>query len=358
MLYHFLYPLYTEYSFLNVFKYITFRTFGALMTALVIYFLFGRRWIDFLKSKQFSQVIREDCVKTHIAKRNTPTMGGVLIITSLMISSLLWNDLTNPFVWVSWFVMLGFAAIGFVDDYMKVIQKNTLGFRGQYKIVLQVFISLAAGLFLYGYGHLDTQIHFPFFKDFTPDLSVFYLYLGVLIIVGTANAVNLTDGLDGLATVPAISSFLSYGVLAYAVGNVLIANYLQVASVSGAGELTIICGAMIGALVGFLWYNTHPAEIFMGDVGSLGIGSLLGVIALMTKNEILLILIGGIFVLETVSVILQVGSFKLTGKRVFRMAPLHHHFELKGWKESKVIVRFWIISFIFALLALATLKLR
>lgn len=358
MLYHLLYPLKDTFILFNVFKYLTFRTFGALVTALVIYFLFGSRWIRYLRARQFGQVIRDDGPQTHALKKDTPTLGGLLVVASLLVSSLLWCDLTNIYVWVALLVMIGFSMIGFLDDYQKIIKKNPLGFRGQYKIVLEVAICLLAGLYLYGDGHLDTRLRFPFLKDVTPELGVLYLYFAVLVIVGCANAVNLTDGLDGLVTVPAIMGFFSYGVLAYAAGHAVIARYLQVPWLPGVGELSILCGGMIGALIGFLWYNTHPAEIFMGDVGALGIGSLLGTIAVITKHEILLIVIGGIFVLETVSVIVQVVSFKLTGRRVFHMAPLHHHFELKGWKESKVIVRFWIISFILALSALATLKLR
>jgi phospho-N-acetylmuramoyl-pentapeptide-transferase len=358
MLYYLLYPLAKEHILFNVFKYITFRTFCALLTAMAIYFFFGLRWIEFLKKKQFGQIIRSDGPQSHLQKKNTPTMGGVLIVASLLTATLLWADLTNPFVWVAILVLVSFSAIGLMDDIKKVIHKDPLGFRGQYKIILEVLVCLAAGLYLYGDMHLDTRLHVPFFKTVTPDIGVFYLYLTFLVVAGTANAVNLTDGLDGLVTIPAVSAFLSYAILAYAASNMVISSYLQVAEVPGAGELTVLCGAAIGALIGFLWYNTHPAEIFMGDVGALGIGSLLGAVALMTKNEILLILIGGIFVLETASVITQVVSFKLTGKRVFRMAPIHHHFELKGWQESKVIVRFWIISFILSLLALATLKLR
>ncbi|MBF0105268.1 MAG: phospho-N-acetylmuramoyl-pentapeptide-transferase [Deltaproteobacteria bacterium] len=358
MLYHFLYPLKEDFILFNLFKYITFRTFGALVTAMVLYFVFGRRWINFLRSRQFGQVIRDDGPKTHLAKKNTPTMGGLLIITCVMISSLLWVDLTNVFVWVCLFVLICFSIIGFIDDFRKVIKKDPHGLRGQYKIVCEVAICLIAGLYLYGNGYLSTELTFPFLKEFQPDLGVFYLYLTVLVVVGCANALNLTDGLDGLVTVPAIMCFFSYGVLAYAAGNVVISNYLQVSSVAGAGELSIICGAVIGALIGFLWYNTYPAEVFMGDVGALGIGGMLGIVAMITKNELLLVFIGGIFVLEAVSVILQVVSFKLTGRRVFQMAPLHHHFELKGWKESKVIVRFWIISFILSLMSLVTLKLR
>lgn len=358
MLYHFLYSLRDEHIIFNVFKYITFRTFGALITALLIYFSLGLRWIRFLKQKQFGQVIRDDGPKSHLEKKNTPTMGGVLILGSILVATLLWSDLSSRFVWVCLWLMIGFGIVGLFDDLSKVLKKSSLGFRGQYKILIELSLCLVAGLYLYGNGILDTTLHFPFFKTLSPDIGVFYVYLTFLVVTGTANAVNLTDGLDGLVTVPAMSSFLSYGVLAYAAGNVVMANYLQVPEVMGAGEITVLCGATIGALLGFLWYNTHPAEIFMGDVGALGVGALLGAVALITKNEILLVVIGGIFVLETVSVIAQVVSFKLTGKRIFRMAPLHHHYELKGWKESKVIVRFWIISFILALLAMATLKLR
>jgi len=325
---------------------------------MIIYFFFGNKWIAFLKKKQFRQVIRDDGPITHLKKSNTPTMGGILVVACFTISSLLWCDLTNPFVLCSLAVMLGFSTVGFIDDYKKIIKNNPLGFRGKYKIIIEVAICLGAGLYLYGNGYLDTYLNFPFFKGFKPDIGVYYLFFTILVVVGTANAVNLTDGLDGLVTVPAAVSFFSYGVLAYAAGNVIISNYLQVPSVAGAGELSIICGAVIGSLIGFLWHNSHPAEIFMGDVGALGIGGLLGMMAIITKNEFLLFLIGGIFVLETVSVIIQVVSFKLVGKRVFQMAPIHHHFELKGWKESKVIVRFWIIAVICSLFALVTLKLR
>lgn len=358
MLYEFLYPLKDDFILFNLFRYITFRTFLSFLTGAGFYFLFGKKWIRFLKGNRFEQVIRQDGPSTHFEKKETPTMGGVLILMSILVSVFLWADLKNVYVWVSLFLMIGFSIIGFIDDLQKISRHNARGFRGHFKIIFQVALCLVAGLWLYGYGILDTRLHFPFFKNLTPDLGIFYLYFATFVIVGCANAVNLTDGLDGLVTVPSISGFLSYGILAYAAGNVLISNYLQVPYVIGAGELSVLCGAAIGALAGFLWYNTHPAEIFMGDVGSLGIGALLASQALITKNEILLVLIGGIFVLETVSVIVQVVSFKLTGKRVFRMAPLHHHFELKGWHESKVIVRFWMISFLLSVLALATLKLR
>lgn len=358
MVYYLLYSLHDDIFIFNLFKYITVRTFCALATAMVIYFVFGTKWIKFLKQRQYGQVIRNDGPQTHLKKKDTPTMGGLLVIASLLVSSLLWCDLTNSFVLVSLVVMFCFSIIGFVDDYYKIIKKNPLGFRGHYKIVLEVAVCLMAGMYLYGYGHLDTNLHFPFFKEFSIDIGLLYLFFSIAVIVGSANAVNITDGLDGLVTGPSIMSFFSYGILTYAAGHSYIASYLMVPNVIGAGELSIVCGGMIGALIGFLWYNTYPAEIFMGDVGALGIGALLGIIALISKNEILLVIIGGVFVLETVSVIIQVVSFKLTGKRVFHMAPLHHHFELKGWKESKVIVRFWIISFILALLSIVTLKIR
>lgn len=358
MLYYWLYNQVDNWAILNVFRYVTFRSFGAFCTAIFLYFALGKRWISFIKSKQFSQVIREDGPATHQKKKNTPTMGGALIVFCTLISSVLWTQLTNTFVWTAIFVMLAFGLIGFIDDYRKIILKDPKGFRGQYKIVLEIIVALIACEILYATGKLDTTLALPFFKDFHPDLGVAYLFFASVVVIGTANAVNLTDGLDGLVTVPAISSFLSYAILCYAAGNVLISDYLQLPFVPGASEMAIVCAAIMGALMGFLWYNTHPAEIFMGDVGSLAIGGLLGTIALIAKSEVLLVLIGGIFVLEAVSVITQVLSFKLTGKRVFRMAPLHHHFELKGWHESKVIVRFWIISFLLGLVALSTLKLR
>jgi phospho-N-acetylmuramoyl-pentapeptide-transferase len=358
MLYAWLYPFHDEFILFNVFKYITFRSFCAMTTAIILYFSFGARWIEFLKHKQFGQIIREDGPKSHLAKKNTPTMGGVLVVFCVLISTLLWGDLTNPFVWTAIAVMLGFGFVGLIDDLKKVTKKNTLGFRGQYKIIIEVAVCLGAALYLYGYGYLDTTLNMPFFKEIKPDLGVLYLFFAVVVITGTANAVNLTDGLDGLVTVPTLFAFMTYAALVYAAGNAIIAEYLQVPKVPMAGEVAIVCASMIGALLGFLWYNAHPAEIFMGDVGALGIGGLLGTIALISKNEVLLILIGGIFVVETLSVIAQVTSFKLTGKRIFKMAPLHHHFELIGWKEPKVIVRFWIISFLLSMLALATLKLR
>ncbi len=358
MLYLLLYPLRDSFGLFNVLKYITFRTFMGLFTALAIYLLLGNRWIRFLQAKQMEQSIRHDGPQTHLAKKGTPTMGGVLVMFGVVVSVLLWGSLTNPYVWMGLFVFVCMGLIGWVDDYRKVILKNPKGFSGRYKIILEVIICLAVALYMYGWLRLDTRLYFPFFKDFQPDLSAWYLILSILVIVGTANAVNITDGLDGLVTVPSISSFMTYGIIVYVAGNAIIANYLQIPYVRDVGEVAILCGAVVGACLGFLWFNTYPAQIFMGDVGALALGGLLGWVAMVTKQELLLILIGGIFVLETLSVITQVASFKLTGKRIFRMAPLHHHFELKGWKEPKIIVRFWIISFILALLSLATLKVR
>jgi len=358
LFYQFLYPLHEMVSGFNLLKYITFRTFASLLTALAIYMIFGKSWIRFLKSKQFAQTIRTDGPASHLGKKGTPTMGGVLVIISVLISCLLWGNLTNPFLWVCLFVFVGMGLIGLVDDYRKVIKKDPKGFPGRYKIILEVLICLAASLWMYGYLGLETKIHFPFIKELTPDLGVMYLFFSILVIAGAANAVNLTDGLDGLVAVPSMTSFMTYGFFVYVVGNAVMANYLQLPFVKDSGEVTIICGAVVGACVGFLWFNTYPAEIFMGDVGALALGGLLGTVAMIAKQEVLLMVIGGLFVVETLSVITQVASFKMTGKRIFRMAPLHHHYELKGWSEPKVIVRFWIISFILALLSMATLKIR
>lgn len=358
MLYHLLYRFHESFGAFNLLKYITFRTLMALFTALAIYLIFGNAWIRFLQRKQMEQAIRTDGPQTHLGKKGTPTMGGVLVMFGVVVSVLLWGSLTNAYVWLGLFVFVSMGLIGWVDDYRKVILKNPRGFPGKYKIILEVIICLAVALYMYGWLGLDTRLHVPFFKDIQPDLSFWYLILSILVIVGTANAVNITDGLDGLVTVPSISAFMTYGLLVYVAGNSIMAGYLQVPYVRDVPEVAIICGAVVGACLGFLWFNTYPAQIFMGDVGALALGGLLGWVAMVTKQETLLILVGGIFVLETLSVITQVVSFKLTGKRIFRMAPLHHHFELKGWKEPKIIVRFWIVSFILALLSLATLKVR
>jgi phospho-N-acetylmuramoyl-pentapeptide-transferase len=286
-------------------------------------------------------------------------MGGVLILLAVFVSTLLWVDLTNLYIWIVLFVGGGYFAIGFVDDYLKQIQKRNLGLTARMKFALQIAIAAVAGIMIYAYPGFNTQVTVPFFKTVTPDLGAGYVLFAVLVIVGASNAVNLTDGLDGLAIGPVVIASATYMLFAYVTGHIKIAQYLQINYLAGCGELTIVCGAMAGAGLGFLWYNTHPAEIFMGDVGSLPLGALLGIVAVITKHEFLLVLVGGIFVIEAISVILQVGFFKMTkGRRVFLMAPLHHHFELKGWPESKVIVRFWIIAIILALMAISTLKLR
>jgi len=358
MFYYFLYPLRADFIIFNLFKYLTFRTFGALLTALFIYLFLGKHFIYFLQQKQIGQFIRDEGPESHHGKAGTPTMGGLLILFCVGFSVFLWGNFENVYLWIVLFVLFSFGAIGFYDDYKKVIKKENLGLQARIKFPLQVLFSLVAGVFLLSYLDFSTQLIVPFFKNVRPDLGWYYLIMVFLVVVGTSNAVNLTDGLDGLVAGPNITAFATYGVLVYVVGNALLSNYLQVPFIPGAGELSIFCGAMVGGLIGFLWFNSHPAQIFMGDVGSLSIGASLGMVAILAKAEILLILIGGIFVLETVSVITQVISFKLTGKRIFKMAPLHHHYELKGWAEPKVIVRFWIISFILSLLSLATLKIR
>jgi phospho-N-acetylmuramoyl-pentapeptide-transferase len=358
MFYRFLYPLAEKVILFNVFKYITFRTFGALATSLVVYFLFGRYQILFLQKWQVTQTIRKDGPQSHLAKAGTPTMGGLLTLLATAVSVLLWMDFANLSVWLVLGLFTAYALIGFYDDYRKIRYGSSKGLPGRFKLLLQAAFATAAAWALIRCFSPDTSLAFPFFKTIRPDLGWWYLPFSVFVIVGASNAVNLTDGLDGLATGPSIISFMTYGLLAYIAGNTKIAAYLQIPYIAGAGELAIFCGALTGALIGFLWFNTYPAEIFMGDTGSLPLGGALGYLAIATKNEFLLVIIGGIFVLETLSVMTQVVSFKLTGKRVFLMAPIHHHFELKGWDEPKVIVRFWIISFVLALVALSTLKLR
>ncbi len=358
MLYYLLYPLHTEFIGFNVVRYITFRTFMAMFTAMFLYFLFGKRMIAYLTNKQFWQSVRDDGPVSHMDKRGTPTMGGLLLWISVFISTFLWSRFQEPFVILAICIVICYGLIGFLDDYRKVILSDPKGLRARWKLPLQLAFATIAMLVLFDTIGLSRELSVPFFKGFNPNLGWGYVPFGVLVVAGASNAVNLTDGLDGLVSVPSIVAFLAYAVLAYIAGHAAISSYLAVQSVPGAGELAVMCGAVVGACVGFLWYNAHPASIFMGDVGSLPLGALLGYAAVVTKNEILLILIGGIFVLETVSVITQVVSFKLTGKRLFKMAPLHHHFELKGWSESKVIVRFWIIAIILALASLSTLKLR
>ena len=358
MLYHLLYPLHETIGVFNVFKYITFRTFGATATAILFSLLLGGRYIRWLKEKQIGQSIRELGPQSHLSKKGTPTMGGGLILSAISISTFLWADLRNHFVWVAIFATLGFGVIGWIDDYLKVIKKNSKGLTARQKIISQTLVALAASIVLYVLRDSPPLLKFPFFKDFSIDLGVFFIPFSTFVIVGASNAVNLTDGLDGLAVGPTITTSLTYALLAYCAGNFVIAEYLQIPFVSGAGELAIFLASTGAACLGFLWFNTYPAEVFMGDVGALALGAALGVSAVITKNEFLLVLCGGIFVVEAVSVIMQVVSFKLTGKRIFKMAPIHHHFELKGWPEPKVIVRFWIISILLALASLATLKLR
>ncbi|MHB9097276.1 MAG: phospho-N-acetylmuramoyl-pentapeptide-transferase [Syntrophales bacterium] len=359
MLFHLLYPLHTTYSFFNVFRYITFRTIYAAITALVICFVIGPWLIKKLQALQIGQTIREDGPDSHLAKKGTPTMGGILLIFAVTISTLLWANLTVGYIWLVVMVMLGFGLIGFLDDYRKLTQQNSRGVPGKVRLAAEIAIALFVSIILFIKPGFNPNVTIPFFKTVLPNLGWGYVLLTTFIIVGTANAVNLTDGLDGLAIGPAITCFMTYLLFAYFAGNIRIAAYLQIPYVAGTGELSIFCGAVVGAGIGFLWYNTYPAQVFMGDVGALSLGGSLGTLAILTKQEILLAIVGGIFVLETFSVIFQVGWFKLTnGRRIFRMAPIHHHFELKGWPEPKVIVRFWIISVLLALVAISTLKLR
>lgn len=358
MLYYLFYPLHDRLIGFNIFRYITFRAFMATFTAMAIYFLLGPMMIRMLARRQFWQTVRDDGPVTHMDKRGTPTMGGILVWVAVLAAALLWTQCLEPLVLLAIGVIVCFGSIGFIDDYRKVILKDAKGLRARFKFPLQLICAAVVAVILFDILGQDRTLTVPFLKFLQPDLAWGAVPFAAIVIVGASNAVNLTDGLDGLVSVPAMVAFLAYAILAYIAGHATIAHYLAVRVVPGSGELAVVCGAVVGALTGFLWYNAHPASIFMGDVGSLPLGALLGTVAVVTKNEILLVLIGGIFVLETISVITQVASFKLTGKRIFRMAPLHHHFELKGWAESKVIVRFWIISIILALASLATLKLR
>ncbi len=358
MLYHLLYTLHAKFSVFNVFRYITFRTVLAILSALVISFFLTPFMIRKFNEWKIKSDKREDVPERHMEKQGTPTMGGFVILVSTIIPTLLWSDLSNFYVWTVTFALLSFGCIGFMDDIRKLKNERGKGVSGRTKLILQIFFALVIGVFLYLKGGLITGLTVPFFKNFTPDLGIFYILLCMFIVVGASNGVNLTDGLDGLAIGPVLTVCSTFMLFAYLAGNVKFAQYLQIFYVKGAGELTILCGAMLGAGIGFLWYNTYPAELFMGDTGSLSLGASLAVIAIIIKQEILLVIVGGIFVIETLSVIIQVLSFKWRGKRVFRMAPIHHHYELKGWNEGKIVVRFWIISFILALLALSTLKLR
>jgi phospho-N-acetylmuramoyl-pentapeptide-transferase len=359
MIYHFLYPLNEVISAFNVFRYITFRTIYASLTAFLLCFLLGPWVIRRLKKMQVGQYIREDGPESHLGKAGTPTMGGTLIVFAVTVSTLLWTDITNFYVWIALLVILGNGAIGFADDYLMLIKKQSKGLGARSKFTLQTILALAAGTLLWAHPDFSTQVTIPFFKKLSPDLGWGYILFSALVIVGASNAVNLTDGLDGLAIGPLVIASATYMVFAYVTSHVKIAEYLQLHYVSGGGEIAVFCGALAGAGLGFLWFNAYPAQVFMGDVGSLSLGGALGTVAVITKQEILLVLVGGLFVVETLSVIFQVGFFKISGgKRIFRMAPLHHHFELKGWPEPKVIVRFWIISIALALLSMSTLKLR
>ncbi len=360
MLYHLFNSLAQDYSFLNVFRYLTFRGILGVLTALVISFWIGPGMIRRLGYRQMKQTIRDDGPESHLAKAGTPTMGGALLLVAIGVSTLLWADLTNRFVWVVLLTTMGFGAIGWVDDYKKIINKDPRGIGARNKFFWQSVVGLAAAsvLFYTAKSPVETQLIVPVFKDVAIDLGPMFIVLAYLVIVGSSNAVNLTDGLDGLAIMPTVMVAGALGVFAYLTGNVNFSQYLGIPYVKGVGEVLIICSAMVGAGLGFLWFNTYPAMIFMGDIGALALGAALGVLAVVVRQEIVLFIMGGLFVMETVSVILQVASYKLTGKRIFRMAPLHHHYELKGWPEPRVIVRFWIITVILVLIGLGTLKVR
>jgi len=348
------------FSGFAVFQYLTFRGILGTLTALAISLLVGPAMIRRLNYHQIGQSVRDDGPQSHLSKSGTPTMGGALILTAIGISTLLWGDLSNRYVWVVLAVTFIFGAVGWVDDYRKVVEKNSRGLPARYKYFWQSVGGLGAALFLYftAMSPVETQLFVPFFKNVAFDMGPFFVVLAYFVIVGSSNAVNLTDGLDGLAIMPTVMVAGALGIFAYVTGHVEFARYLQIPYVAGSGELIVFCGALGGAGLGFLWFNTYPAQVFMGDVGALALGAALGVIAVIVRHEIVFFIMSGVFVMETVSVILQVASFKLTGRRIFRMAPLHHHFELKGWPEPRVIVRFWIITVILVLFGLATLKLR
>ncbi|KGQ33847.1 phospho-N-acetylmuramoyl-pentapeptide-transferase [Gallibacterium genomosp. 2] len=348
------------HTFFNVFSYITVRAILALLTALLFCLWIGPKVIRKLQLLQIGQVVRNDGPESHFSKRGTPTMGGIMILVSIGVSTLLWANLENPYVWFVLFVLFGYGAVGFVDDYRKVVRKNTDGLIARWKYFWLSVIALVAviGMYLLGKDSNATLLVVPFFKEIMPQLGLFYIVLSYFVIVGTSNAVNLTDGLDGLAIMPTVLVSAAFALIAWATGNVNFADYLHIPYIKYSAELVVVCTAMVGAGLGFLWFNTYPAQVFMGDVGSLSLGGAIGTIAVLVRQEFLLVIMGGVFVIETLSVILQVGSYKLRKQRIFRMAPIHHHFELKGWPEPRVIVRFWIVSLILVLLGLVTLKLR
>ena len=361
MLYSFILNFVDTFSFLNVFKYLTVRTGLAMFTSMFVVFLIGTPFISFFSTKKILDPIREDGPTDHIiTKADTPTMGGALILTGLFSGILLWGDLFNPYVWFLIFIVASFGLLGAYDDYRKIKFKNSSGVSFKFKIIAQTLIAIIGILLLSYFSDHSAlnNLYFPFFKNLIINLGWFFIPFSVFIIVGSSNAVNLTDGLDGLATVPVILVASCFAFISYVTGNIVFSNYLQIPYIVGVGEVSIFCGSIIGACLGFLWFNAPPAKIFMGDTGSLALGGSLGAVGIITKHEIVLAITGGLFVLEAVSVIIQVVSFKLTGKRVFKMAPIHHHFEKKGWKESTVVIRFWIISIILAMIGLATLKLR
>lgn len=363
MLYNILLPLATEYSFFNLFRYLTFRSGAAILTALLISFVFGPHIISWLrKCQQGGQPIREDGPESHLlTKKGTPTMGGLMMLLAVSISTFLWADITNPYIWIVMLVTLAFGALGFADDYLKVTKRNTRGVSGKMKLIVQIIITLIACYFIQSLSPAEYagQIAVPFFKNTLINLAWFYPAFVIVVIVGASNAVNLTDGLDGLAIVPIMIAASCFALISYLAGNIIFANYLQIHHVPGSGELAVFCAALVGAGLGFLWFNAPPAQIFMGDTGSLAFGGSLGTISVIIKHEIVLAIIGGLFVMEALSVIVQVYYYKFSGgKRIFRMAPIHHHFEKKGWSEATVVIRFWIIAVVFALIGLSTLKLR
>ncbi len=362
MLYHLLYPLSDQIAAFNVFRYITFRTASAAVTALLLSLLLGPAFIRMLRRLSIGQNIRDVGPDRHQVKAGTPTMGGLLILFAVIVPTLLWANLANPYVWLAVGITAGYGAIGFADDYLKVRRHQNLGLTAHTKMLLSIVVAVAAGIILLSLpnGHsFEPTVAFPFFKRAVISLGVLYVPFLAMVLVGSSHAVNLTDGLDGLAIGATLVAAATYAIFTYVAGNSVVAGYLQVPYVRGVGEVSVFCGALVGASLGFLWFNAHPAEVFMGDVGSLAIGGAIGMVAILSKQEVVLLLVGGLFVIEALSVIIQVGYFKATGgKRVFRMAPLHHHFELSGWAEPKIIVRFWILSIMFALIGLGTLKLR